>query len=155
MLTLLASIWMNNTLLTPLDPEECKTLPNSKMTKALQEAYKVASENHDLDYFKDLLSTWMTEMEAIRKLEAEELEAIEALEAEQALHAASGEAGDEAAAAKPKKKPARKSKGADDDLAMDDADAAPKSTKKRKKADESEGDAPKASRTRSCVSAMY
>jgi len=134
-------IWMNNTLLTPLDPEECKTLPNPKMTKALQSAYKIASENHDLDYFKELLSTWQTEVEAIRKAEAEADAEYERLQAEQA--AQEDEAGGEAVAEKPKKKAARKSKGGDDAT----PDDAPKSTKKRKATEASEEEAPKAKKT--------
>jgi hypothetical protein len=130
---------MINTNLTPLDPEECKNPGNGKMAKTLASAYKVAAENHDLDYFKKLLRTWQEEEEAIR-------EEQEALAAEQerlaAEKAAKGEDGTKEEASKPKKKAPRKSKVADDEMDMEEVEA-PKSTKKRKKEVESDADGPK------------
>ncbi|KAK4499603.1 hypothetical protein PRZ48_010121 [Zasmidium cellare] len=133
--------WMVNTALTPLDPEECKTMPTSKMTKALQNAYKVAAENHDLQYFKDLLKQFQEEQEAIDRERAEAAAEAERIEAERAAQA-ERDAEEGATAAKPKKKAARKSKAADEDVEMEDADA-PKSSKKRKSAADSDGEKPK------------
>ncbi|KAF2217777.1 hypothetical protein CERZMDRAFT_80456 [Cercospora zeae-maydis SCOH1-5] len=128
--------WMVNTSLTPLTPEECKTLPKAKMTKALVEAYKVAAEGHDIDYFKDLLRLHQQELESYLQQQAED-EERRAAEAD--AKAAAAENG-EAVPKEKKKKGPRKSKAADEDVDMEDADA-PKSTKKRKKADESDADA--------------
>jgi hypothetical protein len=130
---------MVNTSLTPLDPSECETLPKSKMTKALTSAWKLASESHDLDYYKNLLKVYQEEQAQIEKEMREEEERIAqenaeiaAREAEEAKEAAEDEA-------KAKKKKPRKSKGGDGDTEMEDADA-PKSAKKRKKEAESDGD---------------
>jgi hypothetical protein len=123
---------MINTNLTPLDPEECKK-PTSKMSKALQSAYEVASENHDLQYFKDILMQWQEENEALAKANAE---------AEAEAEAVAKAAAEESSKEKPKKKPARKSKAADEE---DDATEAkvPKSSKKRKNDAGSDVDTPK------------
>ncbi|OJD14881.1 hypothetical protein AJ78_04828 [Emergomyces pasteurianus Ep9510] len=48
--------WIPNTDLTPLDPESCKDVNEKGKAKNLVEAYRVASENHDLQYFKDMLA---------------------------------------------------------------------------------------------------
>lgn len=128
--------WMVNTSLTPLDPDECNTLPKAKMTKALAEAYKVAAEGHDIDYFKDLLRQHQQDMERILQQQAED---EERRAAEAAARAEAAE-NDEAAPKEKKKKGPRKSKAADEDIEMEDADA-PKSTKKRKKVDDSDADA--------------
>ena len=134
---------MVNTNLTPLDPEECTTLPNSKMTKALSQAWKIASEGHDLAYFKNILKVWQEEQVQIEKeiREEEEREAREAEERAARQAEEAEKAVDEEAKAKKKPK-SRKSKGGDEDVEMEDADA-PKSTKKRKKEAESDGDGPK------------
>lgn len=137
------STWMVNTNLTPLDPEECNALPNSKMTKALSNAWKIASEGHDLHYFKGILKVWQEEEAKFEKelreeeeREAKEAEERAAREAEEASKAVEEDT-------KPKKKSkSRKSKGGDDDVEMEDADA-PKSAKKRKKDAESDGDGAK------------
>ena len=137
------SQWMVNTSLTPLDPAECTETPSSKMTKALQNAWKIASEDHDLDYFKGLLKTWQEEQAQIEKeiREQEELDAVRAAEkaekdAEEAAKATEEDS-------KPKKKSkSRKSTGGDEDVEMADADA-PKSSKKRKKEAESDADGAK------------
>lgn len=135
---------MVNTSLTPLDPEECKTLPQSKMTKALQNAYKIASENHDLQYFKDILKQFQEEEELLARQQAEAQAELERIEAERTAQA---ERDAEEGASKPKKK-ARKSKAADEDVEMQDADA-PKSSKKRKSAADSDAD----SKVRACSTA--
>ncbi|SMR51380.1 unnamed protein product [Zymoseptoria tritici ST99CH_1E4] len=133
--------WMNNTFLKPLNPEDCKN-PKGRMTKALLDAYRIASEDHELDYFKGILKQWQEEEIAARNAEA--AYEAERLREEAEAAAAPKESGEDV---KPKKKVARKSKGADEDVEMEDADAAPKSSKKRKKAEESDPDAPKAKKT--------
>lgn len=127
---------MVNTSLTPLDPEECKTLPQSKMTKDLKSAYQVAAENHDLQYFKSLLRQFQEEQEIFEREQAEAAAEAERLEAERAAQA---EKDAEEGASKPKKKAPRKSKAADEDIEMEDADV-PKSSKKRKSAADSDGE---------------
>lgn len=130
---------MVNTALTPLDPKECETLPKSKMTKQLQSAWQIASENHDLDYFKDILKVWQEEQAAFerdQRAKAEEREKKAAEKAEREAEAAAKAADDET---KGKKKKSRKSKG-DEDVEMEDADAPKSSSKKRKKDAESDTD---------------
>ena len=46
---------MPNSDLQPLAPDECKDVAEKGKTKALLEAYKIASEGHDLAYYKDIL----------------------------------------------------------------------------------------------------
>lgn len=133
--------WLVNTGLTPLDPEECKTKPNTKMTKALQSAYDIASEGHDIDFFKQMLLDFQEEsakLEAEAQKKQEEADAKAAAKAEKDAKAKEGK----------DKKKSRKSKTAndDDDVDMEDADA-PKSTKKRKKDAESDGEGPKPKKT--------
>ncbi|KAK4550392.1 hypothetical protein LTR36_003359 [Oleoguttula mirabilis] len=126
--------WMINTALTPLKPEECNTMPKTKMTKALQNAYKLAAEDKDLAYYKSLLAQWQEEEKRFAE-EYAELEAEEARLAEERVKAAeeAGKEEEEEATKKEKKKKApRKSKVADDDIEMEDAEL-PKSSKKRKK----------------------
>ena len=131
---------MINTNLTPLDPEECKTLPKGKMVKSLQDAWKVASENHDLPHFKGILKLWQEEEAKIEQEFREEQERLAqeeevraAREAEEAKTAESDEA-----QAKKKSK-SRKSKGGEGDVDMADADGQ-KSAKKRKKDAESDAE---------------
>ena len=129
----LTSAWIVNTNLTPLDPAECKDISEKNKTKRLINAYKVASEAHDLKYFKKLLSDHQA------AIEQEEAEA-EAMEAEK-------EAEKEAAkTAKEAKKGKRKSKAADTDVEMEDADDSKKTksaSKKRKKDADTDGEAEK------------
>lgn len=112
------SAWLVNTGLTPLDPSECAK-PSTKMTKSLQQAYEVAAEGHDLEYFKQLLQQFQEETQAIE----EERAAAQAEAAEKAA----------AKAAKAEAK-ARKSK-------EEGADSEAKPSKKRKKGEESDADA--------------
>jgi hypothetical protein len=124
-----------NTGLTPLEPEECNTKPTSKMSKSLQQAYAIAAEGHDLDFYKQVLAEFQEES---ARLEAEALKKQEeaAAKADKDAKAKDGEAKD-------KKKKSRKSKAADeDDVEMEDAEA-PKSSKKRKKDADSDGEGPK------------
>lgn len=135
------STWLVNTGLTPLDPEECTQKPNTKMTKALQEAYSIATEGHDLDHFKKILAEFQEEsarLEAEAQRKQEEAEAKAAAKAEKDAKAKDAEAKD-------KKKKARKSTSKvndDDDVDMEDPEA-PKSSKKRKKDADSDGEGPK------------
>ena len=46
---------MPNSDLQPLSPDECKDVPEKGKSKALLEAYKIAADNHDLAYFKEIL----------------------------------------------------------------------------------------------------
>jgi len=111
------------------------------MSKSLQQAYSIATEAHDLDYYKRLLAEFQEEsarLEAEAEKKQEEAEAKAAAKAEKDAKAKDGEAKD-------KKKKARKSKAADeDDVEMEDAEA-PKSSKKRKKDADSDGEGPKVS----------
>ncbi|EMC94945.1 hypothetical protein BAUCODRAFT_123441 [Baudoinia panamericana UAMH 10762] len=139
--------WMVNTALTPLEPEECKDKPKSKMTKALQNAYELAAEDHPLEYYKEMLVEWQKEMQKIRKEQAEWDAEQARLAEERAQKEAEEAAAAEADEPKEKKKKApRKSKGGDDDAVMEDAEA-PKSSKKRKKEGESDAEGAKPKKT--------
>ncbi|KAG8207886.1 PWWP domain-containing protein, variant [Trichophyton interdigitale] len=121
--------WIHNADLTPLTPEECKDVSEKGKSKNLIAAYQVAAEGHDLDYFKEMLNDF-------------EL-AVQQAQAEQEAKAA-------AKAAKEEKKKKRKSmevvEGAEDEE-MEDAGEKKKSTKKRKKDLESEGEQEKPMKT--------
>ena len=135
----LHSTWLVNTGLTPLEPEECNTTPTSKMSKSLQQAYAIAAEGHDLDFYKQVLAEFQEES---ARLEAEALKKQEEAEAKAAAKA-DKDAKAKDSEAKDKKKKSRKSKAADeDDVEMEDAEA-PKSSKKRKKDADSDGEGPK------------
>jgi len=124
---------MVNTALSKLVPSECENAGDKKLISSLKSAYALAAEQHDLDYYKQLLR----EHEASIKQQIEEEAKLE--EEAQAKEAAKAEK-----AATKEKKTKRKSKGAEDDMEVDeDAAAAPKSSKKRKKDAESEGEGPK------------
>ncbi|CAP86255.1 hypothetical protein E8E15_006807 [Penicillium rubens] len=125
--------WVPNTNLTPLDPAECKDVSEKNKSKSLINAYKVASEGHNLQYFKKLLNDHQA---AIDQEEAE----LEAQEAEKAATKAAKEA----------KKGKRKSKGAETDVEMEDADDSKKSkapSRKRKKDVETDAEAEKPAKT--------
>lgn len=134
------STWLVNTGLTPLDPEECNAKPNGKMSKALQQAYSIATEGNNLDHFKKILAEFQEEsarIDAELQKKQEEAEAKAAAKAEKDAKAKEE--------AKDKKKKPRKSTSKvndDDDVEMEDAEA-PKSSKKRKKDAESDGEGPK------------
>ncbi|KAL5337836.1 hypothetical protein BJX70DRAFT_224726 [Aspergillus crustosus] len=117
--------WIPNTDLAPLDPTTCKEVSEKGKAKALVAAYHVAAENHDLAYFKDLLT--------------DHQHAIEQEEEERDAQAAAKAA---AKAEKDAKKNKRKSMEIHDDVDMEDAAESkqPKSSKKRKKEAETEGD---------------
>ncbi|CAG8113567.1 unnamed protein product [Penicillium salamii] len=129
--------WIPNMSLSPLDPAECKDISEKNKSKGLVTAYKIASEGHDLDYFKKVL---IDHQEAIEQ----ELAEAEALDAEK-------EAEKEAAkVAKETKKGKRKSKAADTDVEMEDADDSKKAkpaSKKRKKDADTDAEAEKPAKT--------
>ncbi|KAJ5971162.1 uncharacterized protein N7479_001080 [Penicillium vulpinum] len=125
--------WVPNTSLTPLNPADCKEISEKNKSKSLINAYKVASEGHNLQYFKKLLNDHQA---AIDQEEAE----LEAQEAEKAA----------AKAAKEAKKGKRKSKGADTDVEMEDVEDSKKSkasSKKRKKDVETDAEVEKPAKT--------
>jgi hypothetical protein len=131
------SAWIPNTDLTPLNLEDVTNFSEKSKTKALVQAFKVAAEQHELAYFKEMLHDHMRAMQ-------EDQEAREARAAEKA--------------AKASKKGKRKSTDAadeDEDIAMDDAEdeegeSKPKGSKKRKKDADSDGETEKV-----CLPTLY
>lgn len=121
--------WMVNTALTRLEASECENAENKKLSVALKAAYKIAAENHDLAYFKDLLKKHDEELKELERADLEKAERKATEEAQKAERKA--------------EKERRKSKAADDM----DVDGESKPTKKRKKEAESEGEGPKAKKT--------
>jgi hypothetical protein len=123
------SVWIHNTDLTPLTPEECVDVPQKGKGKALIEAYKVAAEGHDLMFFKKTLDEHYNAVQ-------QDIEEKEAKLAEKA-----------AKAEQKKRKSEAKADAEDVDMEDADADAKPKkSSKKRKKeADEEEDEDEKVS----------
>ncbi|EEP76678.1 conserved hypothetical protein [Uncinocarpus reesii 1704] len=114
--------WIPNTDLTPLNPEDCKNVPEKGKSKSLLAAYQVAAEDHGFQYFKDLLADHQ------RALQEDE------------------EAREEKAKAKREKKKRKSMDVADeleDEEMADESAAKPKATKKRKKDLESEGESDK------------
>ncbi|KIX02242.1 uncharacterized protein Z518_08181 [Rhinocladiella mackenziei CBS 650.93] len=108
--------WIHNTDLTPLNPEECKDVPEKGKSKSLLAAYQVAAEGNDLQFFKNMLDDHAAAMQA-------EIDAKEARAAEKAAKAE-------------RKKRKSEAKADTEDVDMDDADAVAepkKSSKKRKK----------------------
>ncbi|KAK8205504.1 hypothetical protein M8818_004873 [Zalaria obscura] len=126
------SAWMVNTALTRLDKEELEGAKTAKMSKALQEAYEIAKEDHDLDYFKKMLADYQ---QAAKEAEEERLQK----EAEKEAAAAEKKEKAEKAKAEKATKKSRKSNAGLDGDEMD-VDATPKSSKKRKKEADSEGE---------------
>jgi len=131
--------WLVNTSLTPLNPGDCRGTTTSKMSKSLADAYAIADEEHDLGYFKGLLKAWQEEEEALRRQEAEAQAEAERVASEKAAEKSHPKE-------KAKKKAPRKSKGADDDMELDETEP-PKSSKKRKKEAESDAETPKPKKT--------
>lgn len=128
--------WQVNTDLTRLSLDEVRAAvekdEQGKKAKNLWEAWKVAAEGHDLEYFKQLLMDH-------EKAMAEDAEERAAKEAEKAEKAA--------------KKAKRKSKGSEEeDVEMEDAagssdSTSKKSAKKRKKDADAEADGEKPAKT--------
>lgn len=117
------SAWIPNTQLNPLEAEECKDVSEKNKSKLLLNAYKIAAEGHDLQYFKNILADHQAALEhEIQEREAQE---------------------EAKAAAKAEKKGKRKSKGADADVDVEDDKK--KGAKKRKKDADTDGEADKVS----------
>ncbi len=119
------SAWIPNTDLNPLSPEDCKEVSEKGKAKSLLAAYEVASEGHDLTYFKEMLAAHASAM-------AEEEQRIQEIAAEKAAKAE-------------RKKRKSEAKVEADDVDMEDADNAAevkKSAKKRKKVAESDDEEP-------------
>lgn len=98
-------------------------VPEKGKSKSLVAAHKVAAENHDLQYFKEMLLAHSEAMAAEEEAQAEREAAKEA-----------------AKIAKKDKKAKRKSDVADEDVEMEDVDNDGKKSKKRKKGDVSDDD---------------
>ncbi|KAF2723217.1 hypothetical protein K431DRAFT_283019 [Polychaeton citri CBS 116435] len=130
--------WMANIHLTPLDTEEIKEKPTSKLSKSLKHAYELAAEDHELGYYKDLIKQFQDDEKAF----LEEQARIQ----EQAEKDAATKAAEKAEEGETKKKKSRKSKGGSEDVEMANADA-PKSSKKRKKDTESDSEGSKPKKT--------
>ena len=135
------SAWHVNTDLSPLSLEDVKSTveegKQGKKSKALWDAYKVASEAHDLVYFKNMLAE---HEERRRQIEAEEAER----EAKKA--------------AKEAKKKSKDTAG-DEDVEMEDVgedgEGTKKSSKKRKKETEDDGESGKVRHFPFPVSNLY
>lgn len=125
----LHSAWMVNTALTRLEPSECEgeDVEKKKLTAALRDAYRIASEGHDLDHFKGVLREHEKELQQYEDEQREKAEKKAAEAAEKAEKKAN--------------KAQRKSKAGDDA----DANEEGKQSKKRKKEADSDGDGPKVS----------
>lgn len=108
--------WVSNKDLITLDPEKVLDQINGKMRKDLQAAHELASESHDLDYYKGVLQQFQDEL--IEKQKAAEAKA--------------------AAAATPKSSKKKAKAIVDEDVDMEDVDDAP-SAKKDKKRKNPEG----------------
>ncbi|MCJ1378195.1 hypothetical protein MMC17_001291 [Xylographa soralifera] len=117
--------WIINSELSPLTPEECKDIADKGKSKSLLEAYKIASEGHDLAYFKAMLADHMAAMQEDADEKAER-EAKKASKAKRKSGQVSAVTADD--------------EDADEmDVDEDGAESKPKS-KKRKKSLESDGD---------------
>lgn len=116
------SAWVQNTCLSPTDPEFCKNVSEKSKSKILLQAYAVAAEGHDLEHFKKMLSDHQNALE-------QEIAEREAAAAEKA---------EKAAAKKNKRKSMEITEdGAGENEAGEGEDTKKsKSSKKRKKDDE-------------------
>ncbi|OBT59068.1 hypothetical protein VE04_00988 [Pseudogymnoascus sp. 24MN13] len=122
--------WTPNTDLEPLDTSVIGDVPQGKMSKSLYAAYQLASENHDLDHYKNVLR----EFEVSRR--RDEKAAQDAIDAKEAAKEAK-------ASAKKGKKAKEVVQDEDEDVEMADAGAdeaekedKPKASKKRKAVDD-------------------
>lgn len=110
--------WIPNTDLSELDVKACKDVSEKGKTKQLLKAYEVASEEHDLQFFKEML----LQHEA----------ALQQDEDEKAAKAAEKKA-------KAEKKKRKSEAKLEEDVDMEDVEEAPKKlSKKRKKEPESD-----------------
>lgn len=127
---------MLNTQLTRLEAAECADYEEKKISKSLKDAYRIAGEQHGLEYYKNILHVHREEEKKFAEEQAE-------LEIEEEKEKAEKAVKDKET---PAKKKSRKSKGADvDTTTLDDEedDAEAKPSKKRKKEQDSDGEAPK------------
>ncbi|KAI9720383.1 MAG: hypothetical protein M1812_002889 [Candelaria pacifica] len=124
--------WVANTDLQTLDPEACKTTTEKGKSKDLYAAYQVAAEQHDLQYFKDMLADHQAAM-----LEDPEAKATKSKKGKRKSKDAVEDAEDV------------DMEDADDgaDVDDDEAEAKPKGSKKRKKATDSDGESTKPAKT--------
>jgi phosphopantothenoylcysteine synthetase/decarboxylase len=123
------SAWISNTELTPITAEECKDIMEKGKSKQLIQAYLVAAENHDLSYFKTLLSDHQNLLAEEAKLRAER-EAKKASKTKRKSNAGADDA-----------------EGDLDDMDDDDDKAgAKRKSKKRKKSFASDGEEQKVTR---------
>ena len=138
------SAWVQNTCLSPTDPESCKNVSEKSKSKLLLQAYAVAAEGNDLEHFKKLLS----DHEHALEQEIAAQEAAEKAAAEKAEKAAAEKA--EKAAKKNKRKSMDIADDGADDIEMGEAEGSKKSksTKKRKKDQDDEADKVRLSVTR-------
>lgn len=142
------SAWIVNSALTPLNPgdtAEDKLKP--KMSASLRNAYILADERHDLDYFRSILAEHQEAekqlQEEIAAKEAEKQEK-EAKKEERAAKASEKTKGSEK---KAKRKSTAKSKDAvtdEDEMDVDDKESVEaKPSKKRKKDADSDAEGAK------------
>ncbi len=120
--------WIPNFDLEDLDTETVGDVQEGKMRKDLYHAHKLAAENHDLDFYKQVLQDFQDQRQA-------ELEAKAAAKAEKAAKAANK--------GKRKSKAAAEVEDGDEDVEMEDVagdedegESKPKSSKKRKAAND-------------------
>jgi len=117
--------WIPNTDLAPITPEDCAEVSEKSKTRALIEAYKTASEDHDLAHYRTLL---------------EDHEKAIAEDEEQRAEAEAEKAAKKAAKAK-RKSEATVADDADEmEVDDDDAERKPKSKKRKKELDSDAGD---------------
>ena len=108
---------MPNTDLNPITVEECQQVSEKGKTKALYEAYKVASEGYDLDHWKKMLAEHQEAIneDAERRAEREAKKAEKAEKARRKSEAADEmDIDDETEEKKPKSKKRKKSMDAED-----------------------------------------
>lgn len=110
---------MPNSDLADLDPDTVMDVKMDKMRKDLQQAYRLASEKHSLEYYKDLLQQYQEDL--LEKQKAQEAKEAKA----------------QATPAKKSKKAKAEAGAEDEDVEMADADSEPsesaqKKSKKRK-----------------------
>ncbi|KAI9780827.1 MAG: hypothetical protein M1835_004425 [Candelina submexicana] len=124
--------WMPNTDLQTLDPEACKTTTEKGKSKDLYAAYQVAAEQHELQFFKDMLADHQAAM-----LEDPEAKTTKSKKGKRKSKDAVEDAEDV------------DMEDADDGMDVDDdeVETKAKGSKKRKKATDSDGEAAKPAKT--------
>lgn len=124
------SAWIPNTELHALDPEACKTATEKGKSKDLYAAYQIAAEQHDLQFFKEMLADHQAAM-----LEDSEAKATKSKKGKRKSKDAVDDAEDV------------DMEDAEDGMDVDDdeAETKAKGSKKRKKATDSDGETTKVS----------